>query len=464
MLFNKQVQRAFLRVDSISARNQDLQAKNRQLRSDSDKLNAQLATLQQSVSSSQSAAHEANQKAYQAGRKAGAARIELVTTRGRLTEARTDLTAAQTALVEARRGEQAAREQVRTAQKRYNAAQQRYTDAQQRVLRANLSVEQKQRQLEQASGNVRLERQRLETARNRLKTAQNRLKTAENSFNIVNRNLRTVNESVKNTLEDLKVAQTELERNRADVSKLREQIAVERSRLVALGAVTEQSWKGRIVVNLGQVLAERQIGAGLSQDDMERQIRTLLTEASRVVQAAPISARSVSLATRTVPLDNGGSLQLGEREIMELLTQYLATFNQPVAIRLAAARNYFEGETEVQGLLLAVPIQKAFPRGTTLAQIKVAGAQSDAHIFNQLLALVNSGEKAARERGVTPPLTPEAPNFYAGGTNERIFEALRQIQAHKGTVDVRLVAADDLTTVEPLRVRFDVGSPGTGSS
>jgi uncharacterized protein (DUF3084 family) len=134
----------------------------------------------------------------------------------------------------------------------------------------------------------------------------------------------------------------------------------------------------------------------------------------------------------------------------------MATFNVPVALRWAAARNYVEGETEILGLLLPVPVRTAFPRGTTLAQTNIAGAQSDARIFNQLLALVNSGERAAREQGITPPLTPQMPNFYAEGTNERIFEALRQVQSHNGAVGVRLIADTDLMTVEPLRVRFEV--------
>jgi hypothetical protein len=46
--------------------------------------------------------------------------------------------------------------------------------------------------------------------------------------------------------------------------------------------------------------------------------------------------------------------------------------------------------------------------------------------------------------------------FFALGTNERVFEALRQIQALKAPAHVKLIAAQDINTVEPVRVRFDV--------
>jgi hypothetical protein len=72
--------------------------------------------------------------------------------------------------------------------------------------------------------------------------------------------------------------------------------------------------------------------------------------------------------------------------------------------------------------------------------------------------LVEEGEKIARGRDVMPLITDESPYFYESGTNDRIFEALRRIQEVKGPVTVRLVADEDISTVDRLRVRFEIGT------
>jgi uncharacterized protein (DUF3084 family) len=98
-----------------------------------------------------------------------------------------------------------------------------------------------------------------------------------------------------------------------------------------------------------------------------------------------------------------------------LLAGFLTTADTPVVVRLAAARNYVLGETELEGLLLPTPVRTAFTTGATIAQTQIDSKQSDARLFKMLLELADTGEKTARERGVVPPLTPDHPNFYAAG-------------------------------------------------
>jgi hypothetical protein len=203
------------------------------------------------------------------------------------------------------------------------------------------------------------------------------------------------------------------------------------------------------------VFAERVVPSGLDAPAIRNEIRTLLADANRIVRNAPFNARSIGLVTRTFEVQ-GERVQVNDAQIIDLLAGFLTSADTPVAVRLAAARNYVQGETELEGLLLPTPVRTAFESGATIAQAQIDGEQSDARLFKLLLELADVGEKAARERGVAPPLTPDRPNFYAAGTNERIFEAIRQIQAVKKSVQVRLVAAENLSTIEPLRVRFEV--------
>jgi uncharacterized protein (DUF3084 family) len=437
-LFSRQVRTALLRVDKMRENNEVLRDRNRVLKASAANLNTQLATLKQSVEASRETARESNTKAQQASQKADKARQKLSATQGELTSAQSDLRAAQSAVEQARRGEKAARGQVQAARSRLSQAQQRYAQAQgrfaqaqqrfkqaqSRAEKADRDVDEKQRQLQQASRDVQQERDRLTRARNELTQARNNLARVQN-------NLTRVQGSVNKTVKELGETVLELEQNRASVNRLREQVELEQARLETLKAYTEQLVTGRVVATLGQVFAERIIPAGLGPSALRDEIRALIEDATEAVRQPPINAKSVGLVTRTVIVE-GKRVDVNEQEIVDLLTGYMATFNVPVAVRWAAARNYVEGETEILGLLLPVPVRTAFPRGTTLAETKIAGAQSDARIFNQLLALVNSGEKAAREQGITPPLTPQVPNFYADGTNERIFEALRQVQSHDG--------------------------------
>jgi hypothetical protein len=60
--------------------------------------------------------------------------------------------------------------------------------------------------------------------------------------------------------------------------------------------------------------------------------------------------------------------------------------------------------------------------------------QATLAFLNQLLKLAQSARKVAEERGVVPLQSEEEPNFFASDTNQRIFEALRKIQAQGGDV------------------------------
>lgn len=203
------------------------------------------------------------------------------------------------------------------------------------------------------------------------------------------------------------------------------------------------------------MFATQTIPANSSSSEALTALRQLLAAGNDMVKKPPISGQEL----RLVPLNieaQGQRIQLKEDEIINRLADYISTFDVPASVRLVAAYNQVAGETEIGGRMVVVPVRPAVAGGDMLSAMTIDGTQSDARIFNQLLALVNDGEKTARSHGVLPPQAPDNPDFYAAGTNERIFDALRRIQAIKGPARVRLLAAADLSTADTAQVRFEV--------
>jgi hypothetical protein len=114
------------------------------------------------------------------------------------------------------------------------------------------------------------------------------------------------------------------------------------------------------------------------------------------------------------------------------------------------------GETEIRAQFITVPVRTVYTDGETIAERSISAGAGDARVFNQLLSLLNEAESLARAKGVLPLLGPDYMYFFAPGTNERVFEALRTIQSLKAPAHVRLLAAQNINTVEPVHVRFEV--------
>lgn len=230
------------------------------------------------------------------------------------------------------------------------------------------------------------------------------------------------------------------------------------------GGLVELLGQGKIAVGLGQVFAEARVSPASDAARARAMLRTLLDQGSETAkrlggQPYSLEEGGVSRVLHLVPRSVGepGQRQwLAEDAQIEQLATYLTTFTVPVSLRLVAARNYAEGEMRFEARPVIVPIKRAFVSGETITSATIDGTATDAQLFNLLLALVNAGEGVARGRGVVPLVSEKNPSFYAEGTNERIFDALREVQMRARTVRVRLIAAEDASTIDNLRVRFDI--------
>lgn len=300
----------------------------------------------------------------------------------------------------------------------------------------------------------------------RVQDESNRVRATAKYLGKTNRSLLGLQSKLNDRIAGLNKGISELQQRRLELERLTNYAT---EKVDTYGGLVGLLGAGKISAGLGQFFAETRIGPESEPAEIRVALRQLLDDGA--VEAQKYGARpfvpddgGVSRALHLAPIfagQPGHAMQLGEDVQIEQLGNYLSTFKIPVSVRVAAARSFAEGETDYYARLEIVPIKRAFVTGETITSSIIDGTATDAQLFNLLLALVNAGEVVARQRGMAPVVTKENPDFYEAGTNERIFDALRSVQMQARQVRVRLVAAEDATTIDNLRVRFVVERMGT---
>lgn len=439
LVTSARVREALLRFDALKASNllhqqeaQHLTRRNADLRRAAAGLRTEQTVLLADVGT-------ARRKAAQAHAQAAAALAEVTSARHSLALAQERLQAAQAARLVALRGQAAA-------------------DKAARVIEGNLR--EARLHLQGVRNVLAVERQDLLLTRQELRTARHNLILSRNAAETANRaNARTLHDLQQKIQEvtslELQYATQKQRVNEltARETDLEKSIAGLKAQLVPLQGLTV----GKVMVDAGAVLAEKTVPAGCTAEEVTRLLNVLMQDGQRA--AHDLGAPALKLEVVKVTVEKH-EVVLEEPEILDLMAKHLAGSELVTSLRLIAARHHAQGEPVLEARVIPVEVRRAFARGDLLASATIDGSQTDARIFNQLLGLLSAGEGIARENehGVRPVLTALAPNLYANGTNERIFEALRQIQAVHNPVLVKLVASDDISTVEHLQVKFEVKS------
>jgi uncharacterized protein (DUF3084 family) len=385
---------------------------------------------------------------------------QLETAKARLQKARANAASAQKQLASARRQFQSFKAQLNAARAQVAAARSRVASAQSQVTNAQQQLQQQQRQVSATNEKLKAAQEQLQARQKDLNVAKNDLRIAKRQQQVAVRqsqiardNLKEVQASVVRTMAELTNVQNKRAELEAQRDKLDKDLEEQRSLLKNLREDAEQLQfvagriaAGDIAIPLDEVFAERTIAPELSAAQVRELLHALMKAGRDRLSDPPRTLRLV------VPKE---ARNLSENEFLNGFAAYLSTLDVPVSVRLMAARNYARGETQIYAYLWPIVIQTIFKKGEVLGTAGIT-AGSDAAVFNQLLKLLNETEQRARARGVTPLPTPEDPLFYPTGTNERVFEALRQIQSEGGTVNVSLIAAEDISTVDAPRVRFEI--------
>ena len=462
----------------------------RQAQRENEKLAAQLPNLRQRVKAERESAASARAASAQTQRELSARRRDLSLASRNLSQATRNLQVAQRNTNAARLQASQAQSSAASARENQNraVASERLAKTAAEEIRVRLvSVrdELQQNRVEFRQVDAQLQRQRAQLRRQQ--TAVQQARERARNLSTTNQKIREANGKLIRKEVELKLKverQLEQSQNRIDALQARRveleagiREAVARLDELEKAAVYNTTvagllGAGRIAVPREQVLAETRLPASSEPSAIRVALRELLQsgaqEAGRLSAAAEAAETETSegepantssdssAATLRFPTiaDKASGVVLDEAAQIARYADGLSTFKIPISLRVVAARNYAPGEKAFDARLDVVPIRRAFVAGETLTSSTIDGNATDAQIFNSLLALVNAGERVARARGVVPLLSPQSPEFFATGTNERIFEILRETQMRARLVRVRLVADGDVSTVDNLKVRF----------
>lgn len=459
---------ALFRYDRERAENQALRSSTRELREQSVQASQQASLAQRNLSGarqqlaqaqSQLAGTQNSLKRAQTARRS--AESAQKTAQNRAQTARRSESAARTRESEARRGERDAQSGERNARRGETAAQKLTQSARRQLSASESALGAAQTRLSSIETRLGGARQRLQVANESYAAAQGRLARVQSRLNSTNASLRTASASLQRASRSAYAAARQVLTLETQRDELQNEIS-------NLSAATSLFASSETPIKINQTFAARIIAPRQSVASIEGALRDLAAQGQRAFETdaatQPFAALGARLQLLPLPQQSGQRiLFLQGEQIFARLARDILSGGQTTSVRLVAARNFLEGEKQIAVRFVAVPVTVAFRPGETLASAVIDGAAGDAPTFRALLDLTEAGQKEAARRGVNPPQSPDEPNFYAQGTNVALFEALRRLEASRRPQRVNLVAAGPLSTVEPLRVRFEVEASAVDS-
>lgn len=357
----------------------------------------------------------------------------------------------------------AAQKRVAVAQKRVGIAQKRFAAAQKREAAAKRNETTAQKLTRQARTDLQSAKTSLQSAKTDLQSAKTSLQTAKTSLQNAKTSLQNTKTSLQTTKTSLAIESESLKKATDAAFKAQGEVQQIRQEVATLAAQRNAFVANDAPIKVGQTFAARLIAANQTPEAVAAQLRAILQQGQEAfAEEEDISPRFPSGATLQLFLPPAGQDSSGQptkiesEALLQRLAREIAASRQPTSIRLVASRNYLAVETGIEAIFVAVSVAPAFEAGDILASATIDGAQGDARIFRSLLDLTDLGRREAEKRGVNPPQSPDEPNFYAEGTNVRLFETLRLIATSQARLRVNLVTARALSTVEPLQVRFEI--------
>ncbi len=453
---NSGLRGALLRYDKERADNRDLRQKNSALRTEQKNLQSEVGSAQKQAAGAKKQASDAQKQAssfktqaFEAHNNYQSALGLLKGQKAQLRVAKSAERAAHSRENAARAGEYAAKASARKVGLELANKKKELSTVNLDLATARTNLDTLQAQLSKAQESVIQTQAKLKDEQNKVAMQQNDFeRVAQASQKLQAELVRQINQLQQN-IEDFRTQKVSLEQ---DINELNSRII----RLKLLQTQLSQPSAETIDVVKGAVYADALIPPHTNASDTTEKLRAMLNE-GREELARNNEKRTIKLLLKT-------GEELPQEVIIKSLAQFLQSLDTPASVRLSAYRFHAREETEIQCFFVVVQSRIAFVRDEVMASKIIDGSQSDARIFNQLLHdLLDAGESEANKKGVVPILK-RGEKIYADGTNERLFEVLRRVQAIGKPVEVRLVADANLTTIEPLRVHFEVGKPDSNKT
>ena len=517
------LRQALLRYDEVKADVNDLNASKTLLTGQVSSLDGQLSALRGQTTELKSRVKEASANLEKVGVQLKQSRAAAQKARAERTAARADADAARKSAQTYSRREQAAIKRESAARKNLtkvtaqrDATQQQRAAAQRELTRAQAELTRARTKVEAATARVQAARARVQQAEAKVARAETELGKVEVDLTKVrtdltaaraNEKLAVTNAATANAdaatarqnAAKSQLAAQEAETRAADANvraknakdaafkagtesiKAGEEVVKAQQRVAQLRAQSAELFAANkavvdansvilasnIRVPVGRTLVSRSFEPNLSFSAATEGLRALFGRAAQQIVPNILPGAKLELAARPVlaPKENPSDPDLyvivEGADIYQGLADTISRSQNSLSVRLVSNRNHLEGEDVLEARFIVVPIRPALPAGEELASAVFDKNLGDARLFSALLKLADAGREVATRNGVTPPLSPEAPDFYATGSNEQIFEALRKITAQDGLARVTIVTAQPISTADQLSVRFEVEPAAT---
>ncbi len=315
--------------------------------------------------------------------------------------------------------------------------------------RASLDFQRKLAQMQSEASSLEEQKRSLIAEKGDLTNANSVLKRANTELNDANlKDIERANREVKDLTEDIQT------------------LVKDRKELVgflsgAKNAVTDylNLRVQRIVFPSGEVVARQILDMNASREDLQKNLDSLLRDASAMAQLKGAGKSANGLAVRLMSNKYYPGAQ-DETAIVGGLADEIWKSREPCVILATTVANTTEGEPALVRLSVQ-PVRQTFKRGAVIASQIIDTNRSLDSLVNTLVQFLQQDVRnAAVDAGTIPQLDRSS-----GATQVGLFGAAElvdltdRLRRMGGEVEVTAIAERNLNSADPLRLKFRLSRP-----
>ncbi|MDG2991334.1 DUF3084 domain-containing protein [Candidatus Synechococcus calcipolaris G9] len=327
-------------------------------------------------------------------------------------------------------------EQLDQLQSRYSRAQAELEDfeAQSRTLQGQIQRLQRERdQVQSRLRGVAGQKEQLEAAikvaKDRLSQVESQKQALQGEINRIQTQLDEADQQQQLLLSQQRSLREEIAALEASRQRLEENVNI-----LLLGLR-----RGTITIRAGQILA-----SGLLQNMGDRRQATSAVE--ELLRQARRNAIVLNNPQQIQPTDQ--VVQITQQDVDRLVDQ-LAD-GQSYVVRILAAANYLQGESNVLVVPQVAPNQVVFQEGENIASIALnPSTMTDDQILQRLDQLFTVSNQRAIASGMLPdPVTGSVGSF----RQIELIKFVLELKEHQGNIDISAIAPQIVYTSGPLEI------------
>ena len=275
--------------------------------------------------------------------------------------------------------------------------------------------------------------------------------------------LKRANEILRRSNNDQILAnQEQIRETEEKLSALKEKLEGAYTQLAGTGQTFNQAYnalrQGKLNLRIGAELGRRTLDAHLRPEAVQRELNNLLTNAGITAQRLGATVgengRAVRIVSKRV-VTLSGEQDADEKASLGALASNLVGNDTPVVVLVNVVNNSVEGE-QVIVELSARPVSHLFAKGDVVASRRIPTGLTVERVVDHILQFLhNDVRDAAIQAGTIPQIDPETGARQVGiiGPADLVILAER-VRRIRGPVLLSAVAAESLTSADPLRLTF----------